>query len=69
MSNTIQEPPVFSKAPNRDLKDIDVLCTFKIKMRAKIWNIGVWKTCDHIQTKTKIPKSSQEHSASSKAPN
>jgi len=32
---------VFSKAPNRDLKDMDVLCTFKIKMRAKIWNMGV----------------------------
>ena len=55
MSNPNQNHPVFSKFPNRDLKDMDVICTFKIKMRAKIWNIGVQKTSDHIQTKTKIP--------------
>ena len=28
----IQEPPASSKAPNEDLKDMDVLCTFKIKL-------------------------------------
>ena len=27
-----QEPPVSSKAPNEDLKDINVLCTFKIRI-------------------------------------
>ena len=26
------EPKVSSKAPNEDLKEIDVLCTFKIKI-------------------------------------
>ena len=31
-SNPSQEPPASSKAPNEDLKDIDVLCTFKIKI-------------------------------------
>ena len=41
MSNLIQEPPVFSKAPNRDLKDMNVLCTFKIKIRAKTLNMGL----------------------------
>ena len=30
MQNPNQEAPAFSKAPNDDLKDIDVLCTFKI---------------------------------------
>ena len=47
--NCSQEHPVSSKAPNEDLKDMDVLCTFKIKReRAKIWNISVSKTSDHI---------------------
>ena len=30
MPNPSQEPPASSKAPNEDLKDMDVLCTFKI---------------------------------------
>ena len=67
--NPIQEPPVFSKAPKRDLKDMDVLCTFKFKMRAEILDMGVWKTSDLIQTKTKLPNPCQENSESSKAPN
>ena len=32
--NISQEPPVSSKAPNEDLKDMDVLCTFKIKIQS-----------------------------------
>ena len=32
MQNPSQEPPASSKAPNEDLKDMDVLCTFKIKI-------------------------------------
>ena len=32
-----QKPAASSKAPNEDLKDMDVLCTFKIKIGAKIW--------------------------------
>ena len=32
MLNPSQEPPASSKAPNEDLKDMDVLCTFKIKI-------------------------------------
>ena len=31
MPNPSQEPPASSKAPNEDLKYMDVLCTFKIK--------------------------------------
>ena len=35
MSHPSQEPPVSSKAPNEDLKDMDNLCTFKIKIEIK----------------------------------
>ena len=34
MPNPSQEPPVFSKAPNQDFKDMDVLCAFKIKIKS-----------------------------------
>ena len=35
MPNPGQEPPATSKAPNQDLKDMDVLCTFKIKIESQ----------------------------------
>ena len=35
MPNPIQEPPASFKAPNEDLKDMDVLCTFKIKIETQ----------------------------------
>ena len=35
MPNPNQEPPGPSKAPNEDLKDMDVLCTFKIKIESQ----------------------------------
>ena len=35
MPNPSQEPPVSSQAPNEDLKDLDVLCAFKIKIQPK----------------------------------
>ena len=59
MPNPNLEPP----APNQDLKDMHVLCTFKI------WNMGLSNTSDHILIKIKMPTSSQEHPASSKVPN
>ena len=65
--NFSQEPPSSSKAPNQDLKDMDVLCTIKIKWRANIWNIGVSKTIGHIQIKIKVQNPSQESPASSEA--
>ena len=34
MPNPIQEPQASSKAPNEDLNDMDVLCTFKIKIES-----------------------------------
>ena len=35
MPNPSQEPPASSKAPDQDLKDMDVLCTFKIKIESQ----------------------------------
>ena len=74
--NSSQEPQASSKAPNQDLKDMDILCIVNIKIesqnldnRAKIWIIGLSKTSDHIQIQVKMPNSSQEPPASSKAPN
>ena len=34
MPNPSEEPTVSSQAPNQDLKDMDVLCTFKIKIES-----------------------------------
>ena len=34
MINPSQEPPAFSKASDQDLNDIDVLCTFNIKIES-----------------------------------
>jgi len=35
MPNPSQEHPASSKAPNEDLKDMDVLCTFKIRIESQ----------------------------------
>ena len=35
--------PVSSKSPNRDLEDIDVLCTFKIKIESQNFESGCTK--------------------------
>ena len=35
--NPSEEPPASSKDPNEDLKDMGVLCIFKIKIKSKIW--------------------------------
>ena len=67
MPNPSQEPPASSKAPNEDLKDMDVLCTFRIRIESQILKNGVSKTSYHIQIKMKIPKTCQKPPASSKA--
>ena len=69
MPNPSQEPSAFSRAPNLDLKDIDVLCTLKIKIKTQNLKHGVQMTSDHIQIKVKMPNPSQHSPASSKAPN
>ena len=34
MQTPSQEPPASSKAPNQDFKDMDVLCSFEIKLES-----------------------------------
>ena len=41
--NPSQEPPASSKAPNEYLKDVDVLCTFKIKIESQNLDHGCIK--------------------------
>merc|ERR1712082_326007 len=69
MPNPGQKPPASSKAPNQDLKDLDVLSTFKIKIESQNSDHWFIKDSDHIQIKIKMPNPSQEPPASSKAPN
>ena len=68
MPNPSQEPPASFKALNKDLKDMDVLCTFKIKLGSQTQIMDVSKTSDHIHIKIKKQNPSQELSVSSKAP-
>ena len=51
-----QEPLASSKSPNEDLKDIHMLCTFKIKIESQNMEMGVPKISDPIQIKIKMPK-------------
>ena len=43
MPNPSQEPPASSKTPHKDLKDIDVLCTFKINVESQNFEHGSMK--------------------------
>ena len=45
MPNPGQEPSVSSKAPNKDLEDMDILCTFKIKIESQI--LEYWYIRNH----------------------
>ena len=69
MSNPIQEPPASSKAQNQDLKDIYVLCTFKIQIESQ--NSEHWCIEDqhHILIMIKMLNPSQEAPAFSKDTN
>ena len=68
MLNPSDETPASYKVPKKNLKDKDVLCTFKIKI-VKIMKMGAPKTNVHIQIKIKMPNPSQELPVSSKARN
>ena len=39
MPNPSQEPPASSKAPNEDLNDMEVLCTFKTRIEPKFGSL------------------------------
>ena len=66
MQTPSQEPPVPSKAQNQDLKDMDVLVTFKINIESQNFYMVVSKMNDKIQIKIKMLNPSQEPQASSK---
>ena len=55
MPNPSQEPPASSQAPNEDLKDMDVLCTFKIKIESQ--------NSDHGCIKDQWPYPNQDQDA------
>ena len=55
MPNPSQEPPASSKAPNQDLKDMDVLCTFKIKLESQNLEHLCIKASDLIKIKNSMP--------------
>ena len=69
MPNPSQKPPASSKSPNGDIKDIDVLCTFRLKLEGKKIKHGLSKTSHHIQIKIKMPNPSQKPTVSSTAQN
>ena len=43
MPSPSQEPPAASKAPNEDVKDVDVLCIFKIMIESQNLDHGCLK--------------------------
>ena len=56
MPNPSQEPPAPGKAPNQDIKDMDVLCTFKIKIESQNLEHGTWDKWQYPnQDKDTIP--------------
>ena len=61
MPNPSQEPPASSKASNQDLQDMDVLCTFKIKIESQNSKMGLPKTSEYIRIKIKRLNPSQEY--------
>ena len=54
MPNPSQEPPVFSNAENQDLKNMDVLCTFKMEIERQNLEYG-W-----IKDKCPYPNQDQD---------
>ena len=69
MPNPSQEPPASSKAPNEDSRTLMFLAPSKPRKRAKIWQMGISKTSDHIQINIKMTNPSQDPSVSSEFPN
>ena len=59
MPNPSQEPPASSKAPNQALKDMDVVCTFKIKIEDY--------NSDHACIKDQCPYQNQDKGATPKS--
>ena len=69
MPNPSEEPQVSSKVPNEDLKEIDVLCTSKIKTGYKNMDHGCIRDKQPYPNQDQDPNPSQDPPASPKAPN
>ena len=54
MQNPCQELAVSSKAPNEDLKDVDVLCTIEIKTESQHFDHGCIKDLQNQDRETKF---------------
>ena len=59
VQNTSQVSPASSKAPNEDLKDMDVLCTFKIKIESR--------NLEHGCIKDQLPYPNQDQDSKPKS--
>ena len=68
MPNSSQEPPASSKAPKEELKDMDDLCTLKIKIDNQNWELGCIKDRPYPYL-NQYKKNTKETPVSSKAPN
>ena len=55
MPNQSQDPQASFKAPNEDLKDMDIFCNFKIKIKSQNSKMVVSKTSDHIKIIIEMP--------------
>ena len=64
--NPIQEHPASSKAPNEDFKDMDVLCTFKIKTEGQNLEQGCIKDQGPYPNQDQYSKQKSESPAPSK---
>ena len=66
MPNPSQDPQASSKAPNEDLKDMDVLCTFKIQVESQSMDHG----CIEVQWPYPIQdQDTKSQPGTSKTPN
>ena len=68
-ANPSQEAPVSSKVQNEDLKDMDGLCTFKIKTESQNLDYGIIKDQWLYPNQDQDANPNQEPPVSSKCPN
>ena len=68
MPNPSQEPPASSKAQNNDLKDMDVLCTFKIQIESQNSEYGCTKDLSPYPNQDQDAKPQSETSSIHQSP-
>ena len=67
--NPSQNPPVFSRAPNQDFKDMEVLCIIKIKIESQHLELGFTKNQWPYPIQDLDDKSQSDLPVSSRTPN